>query len=247
MKTKILLITAFISMSAIKLTAQSNDEEAVKQVAKMETQAYGQKDTAAWEALYLQNEKISATYVNGNNYTHLVGWEKFGAPTMKFMAKNPEPMDYFTQAKTDNYLINVYGNFATVEYDQLVNFPNADTVFPYRTHEIRTMVKDNGQWKITSRTSIDTAVGSLDDIDIENRINTLGYAFLQKKKTQDAIDIFALNVKLFPNSWNVYDSLGEAYADNGNTDDAIKNYEMSIKINPKNDNGKEWLEKLKKK
>jgi hypothetical protein len=42
--------------------------------------------------------------------------------------------------------------------------------------------------------------------------------------------VFKLNVKLFPGSWNVYDSLGEAYADNGNADEAIENYEASLKI-----------------
>ena len=54
-----------------------------------------------------------------------------------------------------------------------------------------------------------------------------------------------VNVKLFPASWNAYDSLGEAYAAAGQKDLAIQNYEKSVQLNPKNDNGKAALAKLK--
>jgi tetratricopeptide (TPR) repeat protein len=219
----------------------------VKQTAIKETEYYAKRDSTAWKNSFMQDEKISGTYVNVNNYSHYVGWGKLIVPIIQSMAKNPEPLNYFMQCERSNYLINVHGDAATIEYDQSVNFPNGDSVFPYHTHEIRTMVKDNGQWKITSLVSIDTSINSSNAVDIENRINSIGYVFLGQKEVQNAIDVFALNVKLFPNSWNVYDSLGEAYANNGNTDEAIKNYEMSVKINPKNDNGKQWLEKLKKK
>jgi hypothetical protein len=57
--------------------------------------------------------------------------------------------------------------------------------------------------------------------------------------------VFKLNVTLFPESWNVFDSLGEAYAADGNKELAIKNYERSIELNPKNDSGIATLKKLK--
>ena len=110
------------------------------------------------------------------------------------------------------------------------------------------MVKEDNQWKIASLTTIDSlSFTSGDSVYIEDNLNATGYRLLNAKKIKDAIEVFKVNVKLFPHSWNVYDSLGEAYADNDNTDDAIKNYEMSVKINPKNDNGKQALEKLRKK
>ena len=40
---------------------------------------------------------------------------------------------------------------------------------------------------------------------------------------KEALEIFKLNVFLYPNSANVYDSVGEAYAVNGNRELAIKN------------------------
>jgi len=70
---------------------------------------------------------------------------------------------------------------------------------------------------------------------------------LAAKKIKEAIEVFKLNVKLHPDSWNVYDSLGEAYAADGNKKDAIANYEKSIQLNPNSQAGKEVLAKLKQK
>jgi CubicO group peptidase (beta-lactamase class C family) len=79
----------------------------------------------------------------------------------------------------------------------------------------------------------------------ENSLNQLGYHLLQAKKTDDAIQVFKLNVEEYPQQWNPYDSLGEAYMDVGQKDLAIKNYEKSVELNPKNENGKAMLKKLK--
>ncbi|HEX8843427.1 MAG TPA: serine hydrolase [Pyrinomonadaceae bacterium] len=78
----------------------------------------------------------------------------------------------------------------------------------------------------------------------ELQMNRLGYALLQKRKVQEAIEIFKLNVEDFPQSSNVYDSLAEAYMINGERELAIKNYRKSIELNPKNQNGIEMLKKL---
>ena len=81
--------------------------------------------------------------------------------------------------------------------------------------------------------------------DIEDNLNSAGYSLMKANRLSDAISIFKLNVRLFPKSWNVYDSLGEAYANEGNKKLAIDNYTMSVKLNPKNDDGIKALEKLK--
>lgn len=79
----------------------------------------------------------------------------------------------------------------------------------------------------------------------EMQMNRVGYDLMLMKKTQDAIEVFKLNIERFPQSWNVYDSLGEAYMANGDRDLAIKNYERSIELNPKNTGGIEALKKLR--
>lgn len=80
----------------------------------------------------------------------------------------------------------------------------------------------------------------------ENALNKIGYAFLEAKKTTNAIFVFELNTSVFPDSANAYDSLGEAYLINKNKELAIKNYKKSLELNPENNNAKEMIEKLEK-
>lgn len=76
-------------------------------------------------------------------------------------------------------------------------------------------------------TSIQTAT--------EAEINAYGYQLmLQQNNLEEAIRIFKLNVKKFPDAWNVYDSLGEALKNNGDLAGAKKNYEIAYEKAPQN-------------
>ena len=79
----------------------------------------------------------------------------------------------------------------------------------------------------------------------EGTLNQLGYNLLTKGDTQNAIQVFQMNVQEYPKGWNCYDSLGEAYMKAGQKALAIENYTKSIELNPDNKNGVEMLEKLK--
>jgi glyoxylase-like metal-dependent hydrolase (beta-lactamase superfamily II) len=79
----------------------------------------------------------------------------------------------------------------------------------------------------------------------EVEMNRLGYQLINQNKLKEAIEVFKMNVELYPEAWNVYDSLGEGYMLLGEKDLAIKNYEKSLKINPENANGVAMIERLK--
>jgi serine-type D-Ala-D-Ala carboxypeptidase/endopeptidase len=81
----------------------------------------------------------------------------------------------------------------------------------------------------------------------ENEMNRFGYSLINENKINEAIEIFKMNVALFPESWNVFDSLGEGYAKAGQKELAIENYEKSLKLNSKNTSAVEALKKLKEK
>ena len=100
-------------------------------------------------------------------------------------------------------------------------------------------VKQQGRWKMAAWSSVQTSPTP------EHSINRAGYELMESGKRHEAIELFKLNVRLYPESWNVYDSLGEAYAAAGDTALAIQNYEKSIQLNPKNEAGKAALAKLK--
>jgi len=70
----------------------------------------------------------------------------------------------------------------------------------------------------------------------EAELNTVGYRLLEMKKVAEAIEIFKLNVEMYPDASNAYDSLGEGYLALGDTDQAIKNYKRSVELDPKNTN-----------
>jgi len=79
----------------------------------------------------------------------------------------------------------------------------------------------------------------------EGTLNILGYEMLQKGKTQDAVEIFRINVRLHPGYANGYDSLGEAYLKTGDKKEARKAYEKALKLDPGLSSAKAALEQLK--
>jgi CubicO group peptidase (beta-lactamase class C family) len=70
----------------------------------------------------------------------------------------------------------------------------------------------------------------------EKELNILGYQLLGLKRRKDAIEIFKLNVEMFPNSSNPYDTLGEAYLEDGQKELALANYKKAVELDPKNAN-----------
>ncbi|CAH8284718.1 hypothetical protein EV196_101219 [Mariniflexile fucanivorans] len=78
----------------------------------------------------------------------------------------------------------------------------------------------------------------------EKGLNSFGYALLQEEKDEDALKIFQLNIKLYPNAFNTYDSYAECLLKLGNKQAAIENYKISIELNPNNDNAINILKNL---
>lgn len=75
----------------------------------------------------------------------------------------------------------------------------------------------------------------------EDELNNWAYRMLAKNQLNEASEIFKLNVYLFPDSWNAYDSYGEILLKMQNKSKAIEMYKKSIQLNPSNENGKKIL------
>lgn len=100
-------------------------------------------------------------------------------------------------------------------------------------------------YKIAMEKDVATAVAeyrrlkssSADTYDFsEDQLNTLGYQLLRAKRVKDAIEIFKLNVEMYPAASNPYDSLAEAYLEDGQKDLALVNYKRAAELDPKNAN-----------
>jgi tetratricopeptide (TPR) repeat protein len=86
--------------------------------------------------------------------------------------------------------------------------------------------------------------------ELETQLNNLGYEMINKQKPEDAVKIFHMNVQLFPESPNVYDSYAESLWKTGKHAEAVKFYELAISKDqpggPTAENAKRMLEQIKK-
>jgi len=77
-------------------------------------------------------------------------------------------------------------------------------------------------------------------------LNRLGYRKMNKEKAAGwALELFKLNVQLFPEDGNLWDSLGEAYLKYDQKEEAIKSYTKAVKLG--SESSVKTLDKLLKK
>jgi CubicO group peptidase (beta-lactamase class C family) len=78
----------------------------------------------------------------------------------------------------------------------------------------------------------------------ERQLNGLGYALLAAGRTREAVTLFELNVREYPDAWNPWDSLGDGYAAAGDPENAVRAYRRSLELNPENQNAQRMLRTL---
>lgn len=78
----------------------------------------------------------------------------------------------------------------------------------------------------------------------EEALNEIGYSLIGEGKIKDAIEIFKLNIEMFPEAFNPYDSLGEAYMLDNQKKLSLENYKKSIELNPENEGARLAIQKL---
>ena len=76
-------------------------------------------------------------------------------------------------------------------------------------------------------------------------LNGIGYSFLKEENHDEALKFFTLNVKLFPEDSNLWDSLGEVYYKMGDKVKALEYYEKALSIDPYMESSKEMVKLLK--
>ncbi len=84
---------------------------------------------------------------------------------------------------------------------------------------------------------------------VEREVNTTGYALMRGDMGERALELFEFNTRIFPKSWNTWDSLGEAHLNLGHKEEAIRAYQKSLELNPDNEAAEKmiaWIKKDKK-
>jgi len=149
------------------------------------------------------------------------------------------------------------GNFEqALMYFQKFQENRTDAFIQNQIVTLERMINESAAYaieKVLNKSGIDAALKKYREIKSdaksklyfdEREFNALGYRLMGKGDLKAAIEIFKLNVEMYPKSANVYDSLGEAYMNKGEKELAIQNYQKSLELNPENENAKEMLKKL---
>jgi uncharacterized protein len=110
------------------------------------------------------------------------------------------------------------------------DFESTDLAFPKKIEKHFEMVSNRMGYKVSPN---------------EGLINFLGYESLKQKKMEQSEYLFKMNVKNYPESFNVYDSLGDYYVAIDDKPNAILNFKKALDLGGSPES-KQKLENLQK-
>jgi tetratricopeptide (TPR) repeat protein len=105
-----------------------------------------------------------------------------------------------------------------------------------------------------SQGGIEAAMNRYDQIASSNRhneyyysagtLNQIGYDLLSADRIEDALRVFQLNAKEYPEDWNSFDSYGDALMTAGRKDMAIGQFERARALDPSQEHPRSMLRDL---
>jgi tetratricopeptide (TPR) repeat protein len=222
------------------LSAQAADADEVKRVIKAETDTYYQRDAEGWTRTWINDSTAIRTFITSGSYSVALGWDRFGPSTVADI-KRSAPVT--VHVDRTNYVLRIEGPLAWAEYDERTDMPG-DSV-PLIARQQRTLLKQNGEWRILSAGSFVGSTYGASPRAVEGRLAAVGSDLAAARNQHDAIEVLALNARLFPHSASAYAALGAAYAAAGKLRLARQQYEKSLAIDPRNESARAALAKLR--
>ncbi|KAF2508310.1 serine hydrolase [Flavobacterium foetidum] len=143
-------------------------------------------------------------------------------------------------------LTNLGGSYPEDFLEELAGIYNSDIIKSDPVTLLRTTLREIGFDKAISFTEKEKKSNPYFVSD-EFELNEWAYRLAAKEQNQEALEIFKLNVHLFPHSWNAYDSYGEILLKTGDEKKAVEMYQKSVELNPKNEHGIRVLQSIQKK
>jgi tetratricopeptide (TPR) repeat protein len=190
-----------------------------------------QRNEDIWKS-YLRHRKADYSRADG-----IVGYAWIARYTLKFLdaylKHDAEAMAFLKKAPAE---VGVPPHMLTVDFRAGKGMPaNLDAFraetgrqgFDHASAIYAATLKDNPDFKLN-----------------EAAVDQWAHDLMEKNHLREATELLKLNVQVFPNSSNAYDSLGEAYMKAGQKQLAIDNYKKSLELDPENDNAEEKLKEL---
>jgi tetratricopeptide (TPR) repeat protein len=230
---------SFSSISFSQMNSTQADEDAIKTAIMNETKSWAARNYEGMANAWVQEDYVLQMFSTLYYYGENLGWDSIDTHIKSNLKNLPSPIK--GDITWSDWNIRVYEDCAWASYIQ-TNKEGEEK--PTVGREIRFLEKKDGSWKFAYLNTVFKS--DYQTIEAENDLNNAGYKLLENNQIKDAIDVFKMNVKLYPKSSNVYDSLGEAYMKNGDNELAVENYKKSLELDPKNDNAKKMINKLEK-
>jgi tetratricopeptide (TPR) repeat protein len=108
----------------------------------------------------------------------------------------------------------------------------------------RAVVELTGGDARSAESRVRDLTAEIDSAEVEIEVNNAGYGLLQMGLARQAVQVFELNSRVFPDAWNVWDSLGEGQAELGLYGEAVRSYQRSLELNPDNANAVEMIDRI---
>ena len=108
-------------------------------------------------------------------------------------------------------------------------------------------------FKVTNEKDVQTAIkqyrdlkasGSTDYDFSQGQLPSAAFQLLRSNRAKDAIELFKLNIEMFPDAAKPYEHLAEGYVAVGEKELAIKNYKRSLELDPKNTSAADALKRV---
>lgn len=140
----------FILLNAVSLAcfAQKSEEDAIKKVIQQETNSYFHKNYDEWANTWAHDTAAYIVRAGTSGHNELMGWNAIAASYKQDINNMPVLDQSLIEPylnKTDFHIF-INGNTATVTFKEGKTNPNFET---------RSLVKQNGAWKILNMTLID--------------------------------------------------------------------------------------------
>ncbi len=184
---------------------------------------------------------------------HYSSWEEFQTMGKMAVAGGAAGISAVLGINMDkNYIMVVLSNYdehtaegVAKRISDIMNGRQPKPVSPPPARAIYNLIKENGALKFVTdyKSELDSAGIKLDD---DMTLLSVGTQFLREKDADNAIGLYTVYTREYPNIIIAWNDLGDAYLLNKDYDNAKKSYEQALKVNPGNERAKKSLQKLNK-
>jgi ketosteroid isomerase-like protein len=127
------------------------EEASILKVIENESRAFYKKDNNAWASHFIKIPKVHWVCVETGVTLRADGWDDLSKFVADWMKENPEPIDYDQANFEDsNVQVTISGDLAFVSMKSSNTQPDGSL---RQLIGSRTMLRENGSWKILSMTS----------------------------------------------------------------------------------------------